>query len=67
MSVTKELDRIAFDVSNEITEKLYKVTDYHLSRSNLMVPPYNLNLDGDDYNDAHEYIMNQVINRFIQK
>ncbi len=67
MSVTKELDRIAFDVSNEITEKLYKITDYHLSRSNLMVPPYNLNLDSDDYNDAHEYIMNQVINRFIQK
>ena len=60
MSITKELDRIAFDVSNEITEKLYKVTDYHLFHS-------DIEIDGDDYNDAHEYIMNQVINRFIQK
>jgi hypothetical protein len=60
MSTTKELDKIAFDVSNEITEKLYRVTDYHLSHS-------DIEIDGDDYNDAHEYIMNQVINRFIQK
>ena len=60
MSITKKLDRIAFDVSNEITEKLYKVTDYHLSHS-------DIEIDSDDYNDAHEYIMNQVINRFIQK
>jgi|ETNvirnome_2_130_1030620.scaffolds.fasta_scaffold27668_4 hypothetical protein len=64
MSKTKELDRIAFDVSNEITEKLYKVTDYHLSRWCYEI---DLDMDSDDYNDAHEYIMNQVINRFIQK
>ena len=47
-------------VDKEIFEKLYKITDYHLSHS-------DLDIDGDDYNDAHEYIMNQVINRFIQK
>jgi len=65
MSITKELDRVAFDVSQEITDKLYKVIDYHLSHSDI---GEELQYFGDDdYNDAHEYIMNQVINRFIQK
>jgi hypothetical protein len=36
------------------------VIDYHLSHSDIR----DIN---HDYNDAHEYIMNQVINRFIQK
>jgi len=67
MSITKKLDRIAFDVSNEITEKLYKVTDYHLSHSDIGRGLLNHEIDGDNYNDAHDYIMNQVINRFIQK
>ena len=47
--------------NNEIIDlKKIRITDYHLSHS-------DIEIDGDDYNDAHEYIMNQVINRFIQK
>ena len=58
MSITKELDRIAFDVHNEVFEFMYKTIAKELEYSDL-----------EDINDneLHEYIMNQVINRFIQK
>ena len=54
MSVTKELDTLVNSVSEEILEKLYKVSDFHLSYS-------DLDIEGDDYNDAHSYIMERVI------
>ena len=59
MSVTKKLDRIAFDVHNQVFEYMYETIAKELEYSDLE------NIDGD--NDCHEYIMNQVINRFIQK
>ena len=54
MSVTKELDTLVNNVSEEILDKLYKVSDFHLSYS-------DLDIEGDDYNDAHSYIMERVI------
>ena len=54
MSKTKELDTLVNNVSEEILEKLYKVSDFHLSYS-------DLDVEGDDYNDAHSYIMERVI------
>ena len=54
MSITKELDTLVNNVSEEILEKLYKVSDFHLSYS-------DLDIEGDDYNDAHSYIMERVI------
>jgi len=54
MSVTKELDILVNSVSEEMLEKLYKVSDFHLSYS-------DLDVEGDDYNDAHSYIMERVI------
>jgi len=56
MSKTKELDRLVNNVSEEILEKLYKVSDFHLSYS-------DLDIEGDDYNDAHSYIMKRVIEK----
>ena len=58
MSVTKELDRIAFDVHNQVFEYMYETIAKELEYSDL-----------EDINDneLHEYIMNKVINRFIQK
>ena len=58
MSVTKELDRIAFDVHNQVFEYMYEIIAKELEYSDL-----------EDINDneLHEYVMNQVINRFIQK
>ncbi len=58
MSITKELDRIAFDVHNQVFEYMYEIIAKELEYSDL-----------EDINDneLHEYVMNQVINRFIQK
>ena len=58
MSVTKELDRIAFDVHNQVFEYMYETVAKELEYSDL-----------EDINDnkLHEYVMNQVINKFIQK
>ena len=60
MSKTKELDILVNNVSEEIFEKLYKVADFHLSYS-------DLDIEGDDYNDAHEYIMERVIEKLDLK
>ena len=58
MSKTKELDRIATDVHNQVFEYMYETIAKELEYSDL-----------EDINDneLHEYVMNQVINRFIQK
>ena len=58
MSITKELDRIAFDVFNQIETNMYEAIAKELEYSDLE------DING---NELHEYIMNQVINRFIQK
>lgn len=58
MSITKELDRIAFDVFMDVKNHMYEAIAKELEYSDL-----------EDINDneLHEYVMNQVINRFIQK
>jgi hypothetical protein len=48
------------NVTEEILEKLYKVADFHLSYS-------DLDIEGDEYNDAHEYIMERVIEKLDLK
>ncbi len=57
MSKTKELDTLVNNVTEEILEKLYKVSDFHLSHSDLNIKYNNEAL----YNDAHSYIMERVI------
>ena len=59
MSKTKELDRIANNVHNQVFEYLYETTAKELEYSDLKILK--------DYNELHEYVMNQVINKFIQK
>ena len=58
MSVTKELDRIAFDVFMDVKNHMYETIAKELEYSDLE------DING---NELHEYVMNQVINRFIQK
>jgi len=59
MSKTKELDRVANEVYNQVFEYLYETTAKELEYSDLKILK--------DYNEFHEYVMNQVINKFIQK
>ena len=61
MSKTKELDRLVNNVSEEILEKLYKVSDFHLSYSDLDIKKIDSKGIYSDYNDAHSYIMKRVI------
>ena len=56
MSITKELDRISFDVFTEVQNHMYETIAKELKYSDLE------NIDGD--NDCHEYVMNHVISRF---
>jgi len=62
MSITKKLDRISFDIHNQVLEYMYETIAKELEYSDLDSEYF---LNGD--NDCHEYVMNQVINRFIQK
>ena len=57
MSVTKELDRIAFDVFMDVKNNMYETIAKELEYSDL-----------EDINDneLHEYIMDSVINRLVQ-
>jgi len=61
MSKTKELDTLVNNVSEEILEKLYKVVDFHLSYSDLDIKKIDSKGIYSDYNDAHSYIMERVI------
>ena len=58
MSITKELDRISFDVFMEVKTNMYETIAKELEYSDLE------DIDGD--NDCHEYIMDSVINRLAQ-
>jgi len=58
MSITKELDRISFDVFMEVKNHMYETIAKELEYSDLE------DIDGD--NDCHEYIMDSVVNRFTQ-
>ena len=57
MSITKELDRIAFDVFMDVKNHMYETIAKELEYSDL-----------EDINDneLHEYIMDSVINRLVQ-
>ena len=61
MSKTKELDRLVNNVSEEMLEKLYKVSDFHLSQSDLDINKIDSKGIYSDFNDAHSYIMERVI------
>ena len=58
MSITKELDRISFDVFMDVKNHMYETIAKELEYSDLE------DIDGD--NDCHEYIMDSVINRLAQ-
>jgi len=54
MSKTKHLDEIATKVAQEILTELYE-------KSNKALEYSDLDIEGDDYNDASSYIMDLVI------
>jgi len=59
MSKMKQLDEIADKLVPQIMHKIYSTVATELSYS-------DLNIEGDDMNDAHDYVMNLVINKLIK-
>ena len=58
MSKMKQLDEIANKLVPQIMHKIYNTVATELSYS-------DINLDGDDLNDAHDYVMTLIINKLI--
>ena len=58
MAKMKQLDEMADKLVPQIMHKIYNTVSTELSYS-------DLNLEGDDMNDAHNYVMTLVINKLI--
>jgi hypothetical protein len=58
MAKMKQLDEIANKLVPQITHKIYNTVATELSYS-------DLDFEGDDMNDAHDYVMTLVINKLI--
>ncbi len=59
MSKMKQLDEIANKLVPQIMHKIYNTVSTELSYS-------DLDLEGDDFNDAHDYVMTLTINKLIK-
>ncbi len=59
MSKTKELDTITNKIVQEIHELIYERVSMTLEYS-------DLEIEGDDFHDAHEYIMARVIEKIYK-
>ena len=56
----KQLDEMANELVPQILNKIYSTINKELSYS-------DLDLEGDDFHDAHDYVMTLVINKLITK
>jgi hypothetical protein len=59
MSKMKQLDEIASKLVPQIMHKIYNTVSTELSYS-------DIDLEGDDFNDAHDYVMTLIINKLIK-
>jgi len=59
MAKMKQLDEMANKLVPQIMHKIYNTVATELSYS-------DINLEGDDINDAHNYVMTLVINKLIK-
>jgi len=58
MAKMKQLDEMADKLVPQILHKIYNTVSTELSYS-------DLDLEGDDISDAHDYVMTLVINKLI--
>ena len=59
MAKMKQLDEMADKLVPQIMHKIYNTVSTELSYS-------DLDLEGDDFNDAHDYVMTLTINKLIK-
>jgi hypothetical protein len=58
MSNIKQLDLIADKVADEALQEIHRITSWHTRE---------LESDGDEYNELHNYVMIIAINKLIRK
>jgi len=58
MSKMKELDLVAQGVADHMKELIEDSVDWQLA---------DVKLDGDDYQDMKEYVINLALNKLLQK
>ena len=58
MAKMKQLDEMADKLVPQILHKIYNIINTEIAYS-------DLDLEGDEYNDAHNYVMTLVINKLI--
>tara|TARA_R100000655_G_scaffold48073_1_gene85442 strand:+ start:82 stop:270 length:189 start_codon:yes stop_codon:yes gene_type:complete len=56
MSINSELDRIASEVATQVYESVYQISAKELEYS-------DLEIDGDDFHEAHEILTELVFNK----
>ena len=61
MSYTKELDRKAKEIAVLIIKEIYKDCDWALDGEDFQ------NLEGNEYNEAHSYLMSLVARHIANK
>ena len=61
MSYTKELDRKAKEIAELTIEEIYKDCDWALDGEDFQ------NLEGNEYNEAHSYLMANVARHIANK
>ena len=58
----KEMDQLIDKITTQVLHKIYRIVDHEMEYSDINFEP-----DGSecvkDYQEAHDYIMSQVINR----
>ena len=61
MSYTKRMDYKAQEIAKESIEDIYKYCDWALDSDDFQ------NLEGNEYNDAHSYLMSLVARHIANK
>jgi len=65
MSKMKQIDELTDKILPQVLHKIYKIVDHEMQYSDIDFEP-----DGsecvEDYQDAHDYIMNQLLNKLLR-
>ena len=61
----KQIDELTDKILPQVLHKIYKIVDHEMQYSDIDFEP-----DGsecvEDYQDAHDYIMNQLLNKLLR-
>ena len=61
----KQIDELTEKLVPQVLHKIYKIVDHEMQYSDIDFEP-----DGsecvEDYQDAHDYIMNQLLNKLLR-